>query len=148
MPLRGAEPTDDGKVRVPLQKEKVKDAPRIDPDGELDPDEERRRIQTARLLALDEPPTAIFAAADMMAIGAVRAASEAGLVVPADLSIVGFDDIETAALVTPRLTTVVNPASDIGAACAHALLDRIASGPFTPATHVALPTRLVVRDSA
>src|SRR6185369_1154226 len=42
VPIRDAQPTDDGKVRVPLQKEKVKDAPRIDPDGELSSDEERR----------------------------------------------------------------------------------------------------------
>ena len=54
VPIRGAEPTDDGKVRVPLQKEKVKDAPRIDPDGELDPDEERRLWEYYGLSDYDE----------------------------------------------------------------------------------------------
>lgn len=93
-------------------------------------------------------PEAVMCANDLMAIGVMDAARSARLSVPRDLAIVGFDDIETAGLVTPRLTTVVNPASDIGSACAHALLDRIAAGPATPATHVALPTRLVVRDSA
>ncbi len=93
-------------------------------------------------------PDAIMCANDLMAIGVLDAARATGRSVPADLAIVGFDDIETADLVTPRLTTVVNPAPDIGAACAHALLNRISSGPSTPATHLALPTRLVVRESA
>jgi hypothetical protein len=54
VPIRDAQPTDDGKVRVPLQKEKVKDAPRIDPDGELDPDEERRLWEHYGLSDYDE----------------------------------------------------------------------------------------------
>lgn len=102
----------------------------------------------AAWLAEDDVPDAIMCANDLMAIGVMDAARSAGRTVPDDLAIVGFDDIETADLLTPRLTTVVNPAPDVGAACAHALLNRIASGPTTPATHVALPTRLVVRESA
>jgi LacI family transcriptional regulator len=98
--------------------------------------------------AQDDVPDAVMCANDLMAIGVMDAARAAGRSVPGDVAIVGFDDIETASLVSPRLTTVVNPASDIGAACAHALLDRIAAGPTGPATRVALPTRLVVRDSA
>jgi hypothetical protein len=54
VPIRDAQLTDDGKVRVPLQKEKVKDAPRIDPDGELDPDEERRLWEYYGLSDYDE----------------------------------------------------------------------------------------------
>ena len=99
-------------------------------------------------LAEDDVPDAIMCANDLMAIGVMDAARAAGLAVPGDLAIVGFDDIETADLVTPRLTTVLNPASELGAACAHALLDRISAGPATPATSLALPTRLVVRESA
>lgn len=99
-------------------------------------------------LAEDDVPDAIMCANDLMAIGVMDAARSASRSVPGDLAIVGFDDIETADLVTPRLTTVVNPAPDIGGACAHALLNRIASGPSTPATHVTLPTRLVVRESS
>src|SRR3954453_17615369 len=54
VPIRDAQPTDDGKVRVPVQKEKVKDAPRIDPDGELDPEQERRLWEYYRLSDSDE----------------------------------------------------------------------------------------------
>jgi hypothetical protein len=54
VPIRDAQPTDDGKVRVPLQKEKVKDAPRIDPDGELSSDEERRLWEYYGLSDYDE----------------------------------------------------------------------------------------------
>lgn len=54
VPIRDAQPTEDGKVRVPLQKEKVKDAPRIDPDGELDPDEERSLWEYYGLSDYDE----------------------------------------------------------------------------------------------
>ncbi|TVT18657.1 LacI family transcriptional regulator, partial [Amycolatopsis rhizosphaerae] len=59
-----------------------------------------------RLLALGEPPTAVFAAGDEMAVGALLAAREAGLRVPGDVALAGFDDIEIAALVDPALTTV------------------------------------------
>ena len=61
---------------------------------------------TRRLLELDEPPTAIFAASDLMAAGAIRAASDLGVRVPEDLAIVGFDDIGLASLIQPQLTTV------------------------------------------
>ena len=60
---------------------------------------------TERLLALEEPPTAIFAASDMMALGAVAAAAERGVRVPDDLSVVGFDDMQLVGLVQPPLTT-------------------------------------------
>jgi LacI family transcriptional regulator len=107
---------------------------------------ESGREQTARLLALDEPPTAIFAAADMMAIGAVRAASEAGLVVPADLSIVGFDDIQLAPHVNPPLTTLRQDKLGLGAAAGDALVARIAGDPERPSLRT-LPVELVVRGS-
>ena len=60
----------------------------------------------AGLLSLDEPPTAVFAASDMMALGAIRAAGDAGLNVPADVSVIGFDDIQLADHMNPPLTTV------------------------------------------
>ena len=107
---------------------------------------ESGREQTARLLALDEPPTAIFAAADMMAIGAVRAASEAGLNVPADLSIVGFDDIQLAPHVNPPLTTLRQDKLGLGAAAGDALVARIAGDPERPSLRT-LPVELVVRGS-
>ncbi len=67
----------------------------------------------ARLLATNPRPTAIFASSDQHAIGALRAARDAGLEVPSDLSIIGFDDIPLASLVTPRLSTVAQPIAAI-----------------------------------
>lgn len=107
---------------------------------------ESGREQTAQLLALDEPPTAIFAAADMMAIGAVRAASQAGLSVPGDLSIVGFDDIQLAPHVNPPLTTLRQDKLGLGAAAGDALVARIAGDPDRPPLRT-LPVELVVRGS-
>ncbi len=59
-----------------------------------------------RLLALDDRPTAVFVARDEMAVGAMPAAQAAGLRIPDDIAIVGFDDIEVAALIPPGLSTV------------------------------------------
>jgi LacI family transcriptional regulator, galactose operon repressor len=79
----------------------------------------------ADLLALDEPPTAIAAASDLMAVGALRAASAAGARVPDDLSVVGFDDIMLAAHLEPALTTIRQDKAGLGAAAARALLARV-----------------------
>jgi LacI family transcriptional regulator len=104
-----------------------------------------------RLLALDEPPTAVFVAGDAMAIAAMNAAQEAGLSVPADLAVVGFDDIEAAALARPALTTVAQDKESFGSAAVAALSALIAGpqgGDGSPVTlPVVLPTRLVVRQS-
>jgi LacI family transcriptional regulator len=80
---------------------------------------------TRRLLALADPPTAIIAGNDRMAFEALRAAREAGVSVPKQLSIVGFDDRPEAALMTPALTTVRQPLWEIGRAAAHVLIDAI-----------------------
>ncbi|MEV6283854.1 LacI family DNA-binding transcriptional regulator [Kribbella sp. NPDC051770] len=101
-----------------------------------------------RLLALPNRPRAIICANDIIAVGLIDAAREAGLSLPDDLAVIGFDDIDTANLITPHLTTVVNPARDVGAACARALLRRIERGPDEAYTVDALPTHLVRRDSA
>ncbi|WP_329792322.1 LacI family DNA-binding transcriptional regulator [Lentzea sp. DG1S-22] len=98
-----------------------------------------------RLLALDEPPTAVFAASDEMAVGALLAARAAGLVVPRDLALVGFDDIEVASVVEPALTTVSQDKPGFGVAAAKAIMAMITGaekeGPLV------LPTTLVVRES-
>jgi LacI family transcriptional regulator len=99
-----------------------------------------------RLLALPERPTAIVAASDLMAVGALRAAAEIGLRVPDDLSVVGFDDIMLAAHLQPGLTTLRQNKAGLGAAAARALLDRIARLADPPAV-VTLPVELVVRCS-
>ena len=107
---------------------------------------ESGRECAARLLALPEPPTAIFAAADMMAIGAVRAVAEAGLRVPADVSIVGFDDIQLAGHLNPPLTTLRQDKLGLGAAAGEALVARINGDQDRPSLH-SLPVDLVVRGS-
>lgn len=103
----------------------------------------------ARLLLDDpRPPRAILCANDLIAIGALDAAKARGLRVPDDLSIVGFDDIDTADLVTPRLTTIHNPAAAVGTTSAGLLLTRLNGDRTAPSQHVSLPTRLVIRESA
>ena len=101
-----------------------------------------------RLLARPDRPRAVLCANDLIAIGVVGQAQHAGLRVPEDLAVVGFDDIETAGLVTPRLTTVVNPATAVGEAVGRTMLARLERGPSGPYERVVLPTRLVVRESA
>ena len=83
---------------------------------------ESGRRAMADLLSLDEPPTAIFAASDMMALGAIRAAGDAGLNVPADISVVGFDDIQLADHMNPPLTTVRQDKAGLGVAAGTALM--------------------------
>ncbi|MDZ4364270.1 LacI family DNA-binding transcriptional regulator [Brevundimonas sp.] len=102
----------------------------------------------AELLALPEPPTAIFAGNDEMAIGVMKAARDRGLDVPGDLSIVGFDDLPMASRVWPNLTTVRLPIRDMGRMAAEKLTANLRG--LDPATLVQPPVdpSLVVRDSA
>jgi LacI family transcriptional regulator, galactose operon repressor len=100
-----------------------------------------------RLLSLPRRPRAIMCANDVIAVGLLDAAHEMGLDVPGDLAVVGFDDIDVASMLKPRLTTVRNPARDVGTACVEAVLARIAAGPETPYTVRSLPTSLITRES-
>jgi LacI family transcriptional regulator len=104
------------------------------------------REATEYLLDLPEPPTAIFAFNDNIAIGAIQAARARGLRVPEDLSIVGFDDVEHATIVTPELTTVRQPLAEMGRT-AVSLLIRLLERQRFETLHIELATRLVVRDS-
>ncbi len=99
-----------------------------------------------RLLEADPRPTAIYAMNDRMAIGAIRAARDAGLRVPEDISVVGFDDIPVAPYIRPPLTTVRQPLYELGAAAARLLVQRIA-GQELPSRRVLLPALLVERES-
>jgi LacI family transcriptional regulator, galactose operon repressor len=108
---------------------------------------ESGRREMARLLSLDEPPTAVFAASDMMALGAIRAAAEAGLSVPGDISVVGFDDMQLADHMNPPLTTVRQDKPGLGAAAGAALIRLIAREPAPPDGAAALPVELIVRGS-
>jgi DNA-binding LacI/PurR family transcriptional regulator len=92
--------------------------------------------------------TAVFCFNDIAAIGAIRALSEAGLRVPADVSVVGFDDIQSAAFCTPSLTTVRQPLNEMGKRGARILLERIANPDKTElAAEVVIEPELVVRES-
>ena len=87
----------------------------------------------------------MFAASDEMAVGALLAARAAGLRVPQDLAVVGFDDIEIASVVEPALTTVAQDKPGFGVAAAKAIMAMITGGGREEP--VVLPTRLVVRGS-
>jgi LacI family transcriptional regulator len=98
------------------------------------------------LLALDEPPTAVFACNDLMAMGAICAASQKRLRIPQDVAIVGCDDIALASFTNPSLTTVAQPKHEMGAAAVEMLVERI-KDKSKPPTRRLLPTELVIRDS-
>jgi LacI family transcriptional regulator len=99
-----------------------------------------------RLLALAHRPTAIFAFNDEMAIGVLRAAGALGIRVPEELSVVGFDDLDRAELVTPQLTTVRQPLAEMGRTAVSLLL-RLLAGHRLEALRCELATALVVRQS-
>jgi LacI family transcriptional regulator len=103
-------------------------------------------VAAEQLLALPEPPTAIFCFNDNMAVGAMQTARKLGVGIPEDLSIVGFDDLEEAEIVTPALTTIRQPLAEMGR-IAVSLLMRLLDNQSLEALHVELGTRLVVRDS-
>jgi DNA-binding LacI/PurR family transcriptional regulator len=101
------------------------------------------------LLSLPNPPTAVFASDDTMAIGAQSAAFEHGLRVPQDLSLVGFDDIAISQYLTPPLTTVRQPVEAISQQAVALLVERISAGdaPKGDHRHISLLPELVVRSS-
>ncbi|MBE3575894.1 MAG: LacI family DNA-binding transcriptional regulator [Firmicutes bacterium] len=105
-----------------------------------------------RLLDLPQPPTAVFAANDMMALGALHAAEERGVRVPEDLAVVGFDDIALAEATRPKLTTVAQPKYEMGRLGVELLLQRIPEGgrrgQGRRPQRLVLESRLVVRQSS
>jgi len=115
-------------------------------EREAEPEIDPGRAAAEQLLGLSEPPTAIFAFNDNIAIGAIQAARARGLRVPEELSVVGFDDVEHATIVTPALTTVRQPLAEMGRTGV-SLLMRLLEGQRFETLHVELATRLVVRDS-
>lgn len=100
-----------------------------------------------RLLALPEPPDAVFTASDSLAIGAMAAIRAAGLRVPEDIAVVGFDDQPSAMLADPPLTTVRQPIAELGRRAVELLMALI-EGETNRPQHVMLPTSLVMRASA
>ncbi|MBG6184248.1 LacI family transcriptional regulator [Arthrobacter sp. CAN_A214] len=100
----------------------------------------------SQLLALAEPPTAIFAASDQMALGVYEAARQRGLRVPDDLSVVGFDDLPEAGWAAPPLTTVRQPLAEMGVLAARTLT-RLINGETIESPRIELSTKLILRES-
>lgn len=99
-----------------------------------------------KLLTLDSKPTAIFASNDLMAIGGICAANQAGVKIPQDLSVIGYDDIALASFSTPPLTTIAQPKYQIGQLTAKTLVERI-SNPDSQVRRTMLTPELVIRQS-
>lgn len=98
------------------------------------------------LLALPVPPTAVFAFNDQMAIGALRAAAAAGLKVPGDLAIVGFDGVSLGEFLTPQLSSIEHSRREVGRAAVRTVVAMLAGGE-PPMREQVLPVELVVRES-
>ncbi|MDQ3766717.1 MAG: LacI family transcriptional regulator [Actinomycetota bacterium] len=102
----------------------------------------------SELLRRPNPPTGIFCANDLMALGALDSARDRGLRVPGDLGLVGFDDIEASAMVRPALTTVSNPAYETGLLAGILLRERVTGEYRGEARTVTLPCELIERESS
>jgi LacI family transcriptional regulator len=102
--------------------------------------------QTCALLELPQPPTAIFAGSDLQDMGVYAALRAHGLMVPNDISVVGFDDVSIATMVSPALTTVRQPLDEMGRVATTMLLRLIAGEPLD-SMRVELVTSLIVRES-
>jgi LacI family transcriptional regulator len=100
-----------------------------------------------RLLAMKARPTAIFASNDAMAIGALHALREAGLELPGDMALAGFDDIPIARYVTPPLTTVRGDIAELGTRAVERLIRAIEGTSGTPEQAELINTKLVIRES-
>ncbi|WP_419784243.1 LacI family DNA-binding transcriptional regulator [Maridesulfovibrio sp.] len=103
------------------------------------------RDSIGKLLQLDAPPSAVFCSNDYLALGAIKGAMQAGLTLPEDLSIVGFDDMPTASYMIPALTTINQPAYEMGRTACEILL-QIMEDPTLVMQHM-METKLVVRES-
>ena len=99
-------------------------------------------------LALNPRPTAIFATNNFIAIGAIRAIQKAGLSIPQDIALVGFDDLPEHMVIEPFLTVASQPAYDMGKQAMERLLTRLASNEDIPFNENVLPTQLIVRQSS
>jgi LacI family transcriptional regulator len=100
----------------------------------------------AYLLDLPQPPTAIFASNDVMAMGVMDAVRNRGLRVPEDVSVIGFDDIPEASLIHPALTTIRQPLEKMGQVATQVLIGMLKQ-PDKSKVRIELPTELIVRDS-
>ncbi len=108
--------------------------------------EARGYAAAAELLSLAQPPTAIFASSDVAALGVLAAARDAGLQVPRDLSVLGFDDIVEASYLGAALSTVRQPLREMGRMAVQRLMSLLAD-PLQPAVRTVMDTELVIRQT-
>lgn len=118
---------------------------RYEAQGDFSEASGHRAVQ--ELLALPDRPTAIFCANDSMAIGGLAAVHDAGLRVPEDMTVVGFDDIPLAHYMSPPLSSVHVPVFEMGEHAVTRLIAALKGEPVSERRHERLPTRLVVRSS-
>jgi len=104
-------------------------------------------LRMMELLKLEDRPTAVFAATDNLAIGSIHAAKKAGLKIPDDISIVGFDDIMSSSYIEVPLTTVLQPKFEIGKLSAQLLIERINKSDSKFIQQIVLKPELVVRET-
>ena len=102
------------------------------------------------LMALEDRPTAVFCYNDMTAIGLLRAARQAGVSIPEELAVVGFDDIPLASYVYPRLSTVAQPKPEMGEQAVEMVLSLMAQGDSggVEVSNIVVQGQLVVRESS
>ncbi|HTI15402.1 MAG TPA: LacI family DNA-binding transcriptional regulator [Dictyobacter sp.] len=98
------------------------------------------------LLRLEQPPSAVFCSNDLMAAGILHALYERGLTVPADVAIVGFDDLPQTSIIIPSLTTIRQPVVEMGMQATEMLIQQLEQHDYQP-TRIILPTMLIVRQS-
>lgn len=132
--------------RRALREARLKADPRLVSYGPFYQDSGYER--TVGLLALTRPPTAIFAGNNFIAIGMMKALYEAGVRIPDDISVVGFDDLPAGLLVQPFLTVAAQPAYEMGYRATTLLLQRIGDAGAAPCQTIVLPTELVIRQSS
>ncbi|HEY1093624.1 MAG TPA: LacI family DNA-binding transcriptional regulator [Glycomyces sp.] len=123
----------------------------ITPDADLMPPQESSASakgyeQMRLLLALPEPPTAVYAVSDKSAMGAYAAIAEAGLAIPRDISITGTDDVLQSGMLAPPLTTFTIPKFELGRAAAHTMTNLLGNR-ATASTRTILNGRIAMRDS-
>ncbi len=113
---------------------------------ETDLQQESGYFYTKQLLALNKPPTAIFAIDDMMALGAYRAIKENNLKIPDDIAVVGFNNDHFTSLVSPPLTTIQIPIYEMGINAAEMMMDLLSGKAVVPQQRI-LSSELIIRDS-
>lgn len=105
------------------------------------------RDAATRILAMEDRPTAVFCSADMVAFGLISGLQAAGVKVPVDISVVGFDDIEMSEYYVPALTTIRQDRQRLGGRSAEVLLDRLRNRSGVFEQEEAIPVELIIRDS-